>query len=68
MNFTLPDELPALQAKTRDFIAEQVIPFENDCRQDAHGPSDALRQELLARARAAGLLTPTPAAKWAGWA
>lgn len=32
MNFTLPDELLALQAKTRDFIAEQVIPLENDPR------------------------------------
>lgn len=46
MNFTLPDELLALQAKTRDFIAEQVIPLENDPRQDSHGPSDALRQDL----------------------
>ncbi|VFT30627.1 acyl-CoA dehydrogenase [Pseudomonas aeruginosa] len=39
MNFTLPDELLALQAKTRDFIAEQVIPLENDPRQDSHGPA-----------------------------
>ncbi|MCF5019744.1 acyl-CoA dehydrogenase, partial [Pseudomonas lactis] len=58
MNFTIPDELLALQEKTRLFIAEQVIPLENDPRQTAHGPSEALRQELIERARAAGLLTP----------
>ncbi|HCV37192.1 MAG TPA: acyl-CoA dehydrogenase, partial [Pseudomonas sp.] len=50
MNFTLPDELLELQARTRTFIAEQVIPVENDPRQDAHGPSDALRRDLQARA------------------
>ncbi|NQD59398.1 acyl-CoA dehydrogenase family protein, partial [Pseudomonas sp. CM25] len=58
MNFTLPDELLELQARTRTFIAEQVIPFENDPRQDGHGPSDDLRRDLQARAQAAGLLTP----------
>lgn len=68
MNFTLPDELLALQAKTRDFIAEQVIPLENDPRQDSHGPSDALRQDLVARARAAGLLTPHASREMGGLA
>ena len=58
MNFALPDELLELQARTRTFIAEQVIPFENDPRQDGHGPSDALRRDLQASAQAAGLLTP----------
>lgn len=39
MNFTLPDELLALQAKTRDFIAEQVIPLENDPARTATAPA-----------------------------
>ena len=58
MNFELPPEVRALRDRTRDFIAEQVIPLENDERQSHHGPSEALRKELIARARAAGLLTP----------
>ncbi len=58
MNFELSDELLDLQRRTRRFIAEQVIPLENDPRQDCHGPSDELRQELVGRAREAGLLTP----------
>ncbi|WP_434223286.1 acyl-CoA dehydrogenase family protein [Sinimarinibacterium thermocellulolyticum] len=47
-----------LQARTRQFIAEQVIPLENDPLQGAHRPEEALRAELVARARKAGLLTP----------
>ncbi|WP_120971784.1 acyl-CoA dehydrogenase family protein [Comamonas sp. lk] len=58
MNFELSADLCALRDKTRQFIAEQVIPLENDERQSHHGPSEALRRELVARAKAAGLLTP----------
>jgi acyl-CoA dehydrogenase len=35
-----------------------VAPFENDPRQDAHGPHEELRRELVELARRAGLLTP----------
>src|SRR6185369_17399507 len=58
MDFAIPDELADLQQRTRRFIAEEVIPMEGDPRQTPHGPSDALRAELVGRARAAGLLTP----------
>jgi acyl-CoA dehydrogenase len=58
MDFSLSTELIALRDRTRQFVAEQVIPLENDARQSSHGPDEALRQELVARARAAGLLTP----------
>lgn len=58
MDFDLPPEIKELRDKTRQFIAEQIIPLENDERQSSHGPSEALRRELVARARAAGLLTP----------
>ncbi|MGD9943475.1 MAG: acyl-CoA dehydrogenase family protein [Burkholderiaceae bacterium] len=58
MNFQISPALTELQQRTRAFIAEQVIPLEDDPRQSSHGPDEALRQELVARARAAGLLTP----------
>ncbi|BAL27180.1 acyl-CoA dehydrogenase family protein [Azoarcus sp. KH32C] len=58
MDFSLSPALQALQRKVRQFIAEEVIPLEKDPRQTAHGPSEALRNELVAKARAAGLLTP----------
>ncbi len=58
MNFSLSPEIEMLRDKTRQFIAEQVIPLENDPRQDSHGPHRELRDELISRARKAGLLTP----------
>ncbi|MDE4039462.1 acyl-CoA dehydrogenase family protein [Acinetobacter pittii] len=55
---TLSNELLELQQKVREFIQQEVIPLESDPRQDSHGPSEALRQELVRRARRWGLLTP----------
>lgn len=58
MDFSLSPEIIALRDKTRQFIAEQIIPLENDERKSHHGPSEELRRELIGRARAVGLLTP----------
>jgi len=58
MDFSLTSRQLELQQQTREFIAAQVIPLENDARQSPHGPDEALRNELVARARKAGLLTP----------
>ena len=58
MDFQLSPELRELQERTRRFIAGEIVPLEKEVPRDAHGPTDALRQELVARARAAGLLTP----------
>lgn len=58
MDFSLTPRAEELRERTRKFIAEQVIPLENDPRQDSHGPHRELRDELISRARAAGLLTP----------
>jgi len=66
MHFALSAELLALQTKTRQFIAESVIPLEHDRRQTAHGPSPELRQALLDRAREHGLLTPHAAREMGG--
>lgn len=57
MDFTIPAVLQELQARTRAFIAEEVIPLERDPRCTPHGPSEDLRHELIAKARAAGLLS-----------
>lgn len=58
MDFTISGELQVLQQKTRRFIAEEIIPLENDPRQTQHGPSEPLREALVEKARAIGLLTP----------
>lgn len=58
MNFEMSDALRSLQQKTRDFIRDEIIPIEADPRHDSHGPHESLREDLVAKARAAGLLTP----------
>ena len=57
MNFELSDELKALQAKVRSFIRDEVMPLESDPRQTPHGPTEELRNDLVALARKNGLLT-----------
>jgi acyl-CoA dehydrogenase len=44
--------------KVETFVREVVAPYEKDPRRDAHGPTDALVQEMRAKAREAGVLTP----------
>lgn len=58
MDFSLPPETLELRDRTREFIADKVIPLERDARVGSHGPSEELRRELVALARTAGLLTP----------
>jgi len=58
MDFDFTPELADLRDRTRRFIVDQVLPFEGDPRESAHGPNEDLRIELLGKARAAGLLTP----------
>jgi acyl-CoA dehydrogenase len=66
IGFNIPDELLALQSRVRTFVAEQVIPLENDRRCGPHGPDETLRRELIARARTAGLVAPHVAAEYGG--
>jgi alkylation response protein AidB-like acyl-CoA dehydrogenase len=65
---TLSNELLELQQKVREFIQQEVIPLESDPRQDSHGPSEALRSELVSRARRWGLLTPHASQEMGGLA
>lgn len=67
MDFDLTPELRLLRDRTRRFIAEQVIPLEDDPRAGGHhGPSEDLRRELVERARAEGLLTPHASVEMGG--
>lgn len=66
MNFDLPQELAALQEKVRRFIAEEIIPLERDARQTPHGPTEDFRRELIAKAKAAGLLSPHVSKEFGG--
>lgn len=56
-NFHLTEQQKELQAKTRAFIAEKIIPLENDPRCTAHGPDEDLRREMIELGREAGLLS-----------
>jgi len=66
MDFAIPDELRDLQARIREFVAREIIPLESDPRRSEHGPTDALRREMLAKARRAGLLAPHVAPEYGG--
>ncbi len=68
MDFDIPPDLAELQLRIRKFIADEVIPLESDPRRTAHGPSEELRRDLVARARRAGLLSPQVAREYGGLA
>ena len=68
MDFDIPPDLVELQLRIRGFIADEVIPLESDPRRTAHGPSEELRRDLVARARHAGLLSPQVAREYGGLA
>ena len=57
-DFTLPEDTKALARRTRQFVIDKIVPFERDPRLTQHGPTDGLRNELVALAKAEGLLTP----------
>ena len=56
-----PDDLDrgrAIAARVEAFVRDAVIPYEQDPRGGAHGPSEELVVEMRDKARAAGLITP----------
>jgi len=68
IDFELGADLQALQARIRTFIADEIIPLEADPRRTPHGPTEALRSELIAKARAAGVLAPHVSPEYGGQA
>jgi acyl-CoA dehydrogenase len=51
-------EAAAIAERVEAFVRETIVPYERDARCGAHGPSDALVQEMRALARDQGLVTP----------
>ncbi len=66
MDFALSEKLAELKAHTEHFVREQILPYEHDARQTAHGPAEELRRELVALGRRAGLLSPHVGREWGG--
>jgi len=66
IDFSLPPDLVELKNRVDRFIREEVVPLERDPRQGPHGPTEDFRRDLIARGRAAGLLSPHAPAKWGG--
>ena len=66
MDFTIPDALVELKERTERFVREEILPREKDPRQTPHGPTEEFRRELVALARAAGLLSPHVGGEWGG--
>ena len=58
MIVTDPQVAADIAAKVETFVRNVVVPYEKDPRLSSHGPSDELVQELRAKAKEAGVLTP----------
>lgn len=54
----ISDQARAIAEKVERFVRDTIVPYEKDPRQDAHGPTDALADEMKGLAREAGVLTP----------
>ena len=52
------DDARAIARRVEQFVRETIIPYETDGRRDDHGPLDTLVDEMRAKAREAGVLTP----------
>jgi acyl-CoA dehydrogenase len=69
IDFSLTPELQDFKERTAAFIADEIIPMERDPRlmsHDEHGPSEELRLEVVAKARAAGLIAPHLGTEYGG--
>ncbi|ASM74379.1 acyl-CoA dehydrogenase family protein [Sulfitobacter sp. DFL-23] len=63
MSFTLDntrmtDRALEIADRVENFVRETIAPYEKDPRKTSHGPTDALANEMKAKAREAGVLTP----------
>lgn len=57
IDFSPDEQLAALAHKVRRFVIDEIVPYERDPRLTRHGPTDAMRQEMVEKARTAGLLS-----------
>jgi acyl-CoA dehydrogenase len=58
IEFSLSPEIRDLRNRVTDFVRTEIAPFENDPRCGLQTIDDSLRLEVVAKARAAGLLSP----------
>lgn len=55
----MTDRARDIAARVEAFVRDVIVPYESDTRRDHHGaPMDEMVQEMRAKARAAGVLTP----------
>jgi acyl-CoA dehydrogenase len=66
MDFSLSGELLELKERTERLVREEIIPYERDPRQTAHGPAPELRRDLVALGGRSGLLAPHVGREWGG--
>ena len=66
IDFSLSPELASLAERTRKFVIDEIVPYERDPRLTQHGPNDELRQDMVEKARAAGLLSVQCPKKFGG--
>lgn len=66
ISFEMTEAQQGLKERIERFVMEQVVPYEKDPRNTAHGPTEALRLELNALAKAAGVFAPHLPERWGG--
>ena len=66
IDFGLTPQQQELKERTATFVRDIVIPYEADPRKSSHGPSDALRDDLVNEAKKAGLLSPHIGTEYGG--
>jgi alkylation response protein AidB-like acyl-CoA dehydrogenase len=66
IDFSIAAPLLALEQRIKDFVREEIIPYEQDMRWTAHGPTDELRRELNGRAKRAGVFAPHVSKEYGG--
>lgn len=66
MDFSIPAELSDLSERIGAFIREEIIPLESDPRWTSHGPTEEFRRQLVAMARARGLVAPHAPREYGG--
>lgn len=66
IEFQMSDEQREIKDRIEAFIMDSIVPYESDERVTPHGPTDELRLELNALAKAAGLFAPHVPTEWGG--
>lgn len=66
IDFHLEPELLALRDKVLCFVKDKIVPLERDPRNDVYEVHDSLRGEMVALAKAEGLLSPHAPKEYGG--